>query len=222
MRFLRAVSFLGVLVGLHVLRPGAASGQEEAPESGAVPDADRIAARVLALQDSLKATRTYRFGLSVGWRAFVGGDRFVTSPAINPADSTVRIDRTDESDVVLSGVVTAFPFAAEGGTRSFFACGWCGLGFVANLNLASFSAESVTSFNQSIEGGIGLATAMSNDFSLALTVERGFKRRLRDFVKVGEKLEVDGEVLTSLSRDDDRFFVDDNRTAISLKFVFFF
>ena len=62
---------------------------------------------------------------------------------------------------------------------------------------------------------------MDDDFSLGLTVERVFSRRLRRFVTQGTPLVVAGDTLTSLDRTDDRFFRDDNLTAVSFKFLYF-
>lgn len=212
MSLLRFLSVLPLLVAALAVSPTSAAGQ----------DAEEVAKRVIELQDSLKATKTFHFGLSFGWRGFLGKNESLKEDAtIDPRDSTVVVDRTDQSDVVLSGVVVAYPFA-KNRTQRAGDCGVCRFGFIANLTLASFSDDQLTSFNQSVEGGIGLAYALSNDFGLAVTLERAFRRRLRDHVDVGSKLMADGQIITSLSMEDSRFFVDDNVTAVSVKFVYTF
>ena len=164
---------------------------------GVAPDIGGVSAQV-------------ELGLSVGWRRTTGDDAEMRrSASINPADSTLSVDKIDKNDVVVSGVAVVFPF-------SF------GLGFIANVNLATFGGEGAAPFNQSIEGGGGLAYRFSEDFAIAFTAERAFSRRLRDFVKENEPLLVNGEALMTLDSDDDRFFIDDNKTALSFKFVYMF
>ncbi len=89
-------------------------------------------------------------------------------------------------------------------------------------SLASFNPDNVSVFNKSLEGGIGVAVRLAQDFGLAGTYERVFSRRLRKFVVEGQQLSVDGKVLTTIDETDDRFFVDDNLSATSFKFIYFF
>ncbi len=168
-----------------------------------------------AVAEELKDSGTFRFGLSVGWRTILSPDeRRLRDVAIAP-DGRLLVDRTDGSSVILSGVVAAYPFDET--SR------WNRLGFLANINLADFSSESVGVFNKSIEGGLGLGVRLNADFAVALTAERVFSRKLRDGVDLTKPLLDDaGKPLSALDTADARYFKDDNITALSLKFVFMF
>lgn len=174
-----------------------------------------------AISDSVeKAARTFKMGVSVGWRyTFGSGHRALRDVAIDPVTRNVQLDNVDNNAVVLSGVLSAFPWGRNAKTKR--AKNWSWLGFVANIDFASFGTETTSAFNKSIEGGGGIAMRMHDDFALALTLERVLDRSLRRNIKAGEPLVVDGDTLTTLSRADNRFFHDDNLTAISLKFLYF-
>lgn len=199
------------------------------------------------LQTLEKNSTTFRFGLSVGWRHNGADRRSLTNDVgIEPTTGNVFIERGDRGAFVLSGVVAAYPWrrtdlaarsdepakkAGEidpcptaGATRcrlgrAFAAWHW---GAMANLNLASFSADAISTFNKSIEGGMGVAYKLNEDFSVGATVERIFGRRPRSFVVAGQPIkDKDGKVLYAIDRTDDTYFRDDNMTAWSLKFVYF-
>jgi hypothetical protein len=227
-----------VLASLLSASSGAALAAQVEPEvSQAEKDtAAAIARRVLATRDSLqKVNRTLQFGLSIGIRMITDLDDVnIRNVVISPIDTTLRVDKRDPTDVVLSGVISVYPWKKREATRISvntsdttkrdttvtYKCGACGLGFVANINLASFNADNIATFNRSIEGGIGLAWRLTDDFALAATYERVFSRRIRDFVLPGQRIIVDGKALTAITEDDNRFFVDDNLNAVSVKFVY--
>ena len=199
------------------------------PVMGQVDDstARAITREALAVRDSLKRLKSVKVGLSLGIRIITDvNDVNFRSPSINPADSTLSIDGIDPTDIILSGVVVVFPWhrtskrGADSTAKSH--CGWCWLGFVANITLASFNPDNVSVFNRSVEGGIGLGVRLADDFALAATYERVFSRRLRSFVKDGQQLVADGQVATSIDESDNRFFIDDNLSALSFKFIYFF
>ncbi len=182
-------------------------------------DSARIA-QILRIRDSIeKESKTFHFGLSLGWRHIIARPSdFYRDAVIDPTTNLVAVDTIDQGDVVLSGTLAAYPFwrhSAKGQrtTKHPF-------GFLANINIASFNSDNLSAFNKSIEGGGGVAWRLADDFALALTLERLFSRRLRSFVLPGQMLLVKGDTITSLSRDDGRFFRDDNLTAASFKFVY--
>lgn len=185
-----------------------------------------------------KNSSTFRFGLSLGWRHNTADRASLTTDiGVEPTTGNVHVERFDRGAFVLSGVVAAYPWRRDdlqrgnvrdcpqaGGTtcrigRAFSAWRW---GTIANLNLASFSADAISTFNKSIEGGIGVSYKLNEDFSLATTVERVFGRRPRSFVIPGQQLkDKDGNVLYQLDVADNTYFRDDNMTAFSFKFVYF-
>jgi hypothetical protein len=250
-----------VLAPLTLVTPGSVARaqtpttpQSAQPADAASPTPEQLRQAEQLRQEGLrarldsieKASRTFKLGLSLGWRHLLArGEDAVRDATIDPATNAVRVDEIDNGAVVLSGIMTAYPWkraaateeASAGGAvpgavatressaperpRSWFGRNAWRVGFLANVNLAAFGAENVTTFNESIEGGIGLAYRLSDDFSWGFTVERVFSRRLRDFVKSGTVLVVDGETVTALDRTDGRFFRDDNLTALSFKFLYY-
>jgi hypothetical protein len=175
---------------------------------------------------------------------------------ISPTDSTLRRERdADYSDFVLSGTVTVFPFSIplphpdiekftveQVKENGFYAAVRHipnvatsiinRIGFVANLNVASFGADQLRTIAStlSIEGGLGLALKLDDHFAVSLSVDRVFSRQLRDeFVdmaskteKIDRQIRVDGKILTKLDTADDRLFYTNNRTALLFKFVYSF
>jgi hypothetical protein len=182
--------------------------------------------KVLEAQKQLaEQGKSFKFGLSLGYRRLIGSpSSFVRDAVLNPADSTVQVDTIDHGAMILSGVVVAFPWkrAARGAPPARHPNAWR-IGFLANINLASFANAEISTFNRSIEGGGGLALRMSDDFALALTFERVFSRRLWSFVEAGKKLPHGPNAAAgSFKRDDDTYFRNDNLSALSAKFVYFF
>lgn len=181
--------------------------------------------RILRLQKALdEKNRTLKLGVSLGWRHLISERAsFYRDAALNPADSTVHVEKIDQGDVLFSAVAVAYPWKRPATPTC---CGrgpqlWR-LGFIANIDLAHFANEDLTVFNRSIEGGGGLAWRLADDFSLALTLERVVSRRLRNFVEDGKKLPVGKDTAPgSFTRDNDTYFRNDNLTAASFKFVYF-
>ena len=191
-----------------------------AQDTTAKSDSVRVA-RILALRDSIeKRSKTLRLGLSVGWRNLVTSTGSLRRDAmIDPQTHNVTVDSVDQGDVVLSGVMTAFPWHRVDNCKG--SCKLWPLGFIANINLASFGSEGLSTFNKSIEGGLGLALKFSDDFAFGATYERVFSRALRSWVEIGKPIVIDGKTIESISKDDGRFFRDDNFSAWSLKLLYF-
>ena len=186
----------------------------------AAGDSARIA-EVLRIRDKIeKDSKTFHFGLSIGWRHTLSNTGTpMRDASIDPTTNKVTVDSTDVGDFVLSGTVTAFPWAQAPDSSKWHKIN--PLGFIANINIASFNADNLSTFNKSIEGGFGVAWRLASDFAIGATIERKFSRRLRDFVKPNTVLTVGKDTITTLARDDDRFFHDDNLTALSFKFLYF-
>ena len=210
-----------------MLATASAAPLAQTAQDSAIARGDTLRALTIAKnrEEIEKSNRTFKFGVSVGWR-HIGEDKskgLFRNAVLQPGTDTVRLEKIDQGAVVLSGVVVAFPFVKLCDTS---AVGWRRrfrpLGFIANIDLAEFSDGGVNSFNKSVEGGLGLAWRLSSDFSTAFTFERVFSRRPRSFVMDGQPLPVAVGEEPVLSRDDDKYFVDDNLTAVSFKFVYFF
>jgi hypothetical protein len=184
--------------------------------------ADTTVARILKFRDSIEAqSKIFKFGVSVGWRhALASTGTPYRDATIDPTTNRVTVDSTDSGDFVVSGTVTAFPWAKTDATGKPAAFARA-VGFLANINVATIGSENLSTFNKSIEGGFGIAFRVATDFALGATIERKFSRRLRDFVKPNSVLVVDGDTITTLTKDDNRFFRDDNLTALSFKFLYF-
>ena len=141
-----------------------------------------IAASVLAFGQSTPPTTTptqgttlnlpFKIGLSIGYRWYIGHDDVVPTYTISPNDSTVQRNKdSDWSDVVLSGTIAVFPlnFAKPAdGSEQY----WNRIGFIANVDIASFSIDKAKALSTplSIEGGIGLAYKITDYFALAASL----------------------------------------------------
>lgn len=205
----------------YLLTCGVGHAQDIAPQpqDSASDTSVKVVARQLAIKDSIeRANRNYKVGITVGWRQLIDGDGVYRNAVIDPTTYLVRVDDIDKGDLTLSGVVIAFPWTQLTETRIRRAA--AGLGFVANINVATFGSDGVATFNKSIEGGLGIAYRLGDDFGIGVTYERVFSRRLRRFVTPDMELIVDGEKVESLSIDDGRFFTDDDLSALALRFIF--
>jgi hypothetical protein len=158
------------------------------------------------------------FALSLGVRFIFDKKERFGEPSISPIDSTLQIDNRDRGAVIISGVVMATPFVKK--TSSLR-----NLGFVANVNLAEISSETISAVNnKSFEGGLGISYLLEPNFALAITYDLVFSRRLRDYVlqHAGGKVYDNGKVLTELNRENNNLFIDDNLSSLSLKFIYRF
>lgn len=163
-------------------------------------------------------TSVIHFAVSLGVRFIYDKQEYFGEPSISPIDSTLQIDSKDRGAVIISGVIMATPFVTKGSWIS-------NLGFVANVNLAAISSENVNTINnKSIEGGLGISYRLQSNFALAVTYDLVYSRRLRDYVLIrkGDKLFDNGKVLTELNRESNNFFIDDNLSSLSLKFIYRF
>lgn len=158
--------------------------------------------------------RGVTFGLSVAARLKLGpAEDRVRSAAIEYPDTVIRLDKEDRTDLILSGVATAFPFQGS--------ASW--LGFTVNINLADLGSGSLSLNNKSVEGGLGIAIRASEDFAIGLTWERVFARRPRAHIQDGDPLIGEtGRRIAALDSNDSRFFVDDNQHGLALHFIFRF
>ena len=194
----------------------AKAASEKAAAAKADKDAERIAAAILEL--TRKHPRV-QAGLSLGWRVLRARDTEGREAAISPIDGKVTRTNADRSSVVLSGVLTVYPWQdATGGKSHRFR----NLGFLANINFADFTADRTSVFNKSVEGGLGLALRLADDFAFGVTIERGFARRLRPSFPTGAPIVVDNVNLKTLDNKNDAYFYDDNVTAFSFKWIYVF
>ena len=167
-----------------------------------------------AIVDTGSRPRKVTFGLSVGARVRLGdeADR-LRSAVVQYPDTVIKVDTTDRSDLILSGVATAFPF---GGWGHWF-------GFTANINLADLGSGSLSLNNKSVEGGLGIAVKASDDLAIGLTWERIFSRRLHEhIVERGYDVTESGRRVTNLNIDDPDIFVQDNQHGMAVHLIFRF
>ncbi|MGH7595860.1 MAG: hypothetical protein ACREOI_05875 [bacterium] len=180
-------------------------------------------AEVKAMQTQLnKLTETkggvIHFAASLGVRFIYDKKERFGQPSISPIDSTLQIDNRDRGAVIISGVIMATPFVRK--TSSLR-----NLGFVANVNLAEISSETISTVNsKSVEGGLGISYLLEPNFALGITYDLVFSRRLRDYVlqRKGGKVYDNGKVLTELNRENNNLFINDNLSSLSVKFIYRF
>lgn len=222
---MRLLAFLFAALILSLRTVGA---QEATPPTkpDSVPAAlsDAQLARVhQQIAEFEKSKRVFKWGLSIGWRHIQAPESSLLRNAVlQEGTDTVRVAKIDRGAVVVSGAVVAYPwtFTEEAANERIHRGR---LGFIANIAVASFGQDKIASFNESVEGGIGLAYRVSQDFALAATVERVFSRRLRGHIVPDAALPpLPPGATRDFSVDNDQYFHDDNLTAWSFKFVYFF
>lgn len=163
-------------------------------------------------------TGVIHFAASLGVRFIYDKKERFGQPSISPIDSTLQIDNRDRGAVIISGVIMATPFVKK--TSSLR-----NLGFVANVNLAEISSETISTVNsKSVEGGLGVSYLLEPNFALGITYDLVFSRRLRDYVlqRKGGKVYDNGKVLTELNRENNNLFINDNLSSLSVKFIYRF
>lgn len=208
--------------------------QEAASDSPAQKlekEVEELTDKVGGLLEELEKKSILQFGLSFGPRYLnikSKEEAGFKDARFSLVDSTLKLDDRDKSDFVASAVISITPFRnafkVENGIRWFVSH----LSFIANVNLAEFAGVSnesfKTVFNKGIEGGLGVGLSLTDHFALTFTFERLFNRRLRDYVLAleNQKVTIDGKPLIELNREDDDIFRNDNLTAYSFKFVYFF
>jgi hypothetical protein len=189
-------------------------GEEKADEK-----IEKINTKLDSVLKKLEEKKILRFGFSVGLRYIVEDSGGISDASISFPDTLLVLDEFDRSSLVISGVIAVFPFAKSSGKVA-------NLGFLANIDLAEFSDEEVTTiFNREIEGGMGVLWSFGEGFSLGLTFEKLLSRRPRDHIlgMVGQKIyDSNGKVVTQLDKEDSNLFRNDSLNALSLKYVYHF
>ncbi len=106
--------------------------------------------KLVAKLDSLEnKDKIFQFGLGIGYRTLTSDDEnLFINATISTKDSTLKLQKRHRQDLVLSGVLMAYPF-----NDSSRICGinFCNLGFIANINLAQINEESISFSNSVIQ-----------------------------------------------------------------------
>ena len=195
---------------------------------------DSIATSVEELKRRLEATKIIRVGLSVGPRfTRVKGKESAgfVDPSISLKDSTLQLDDRDKSDFVLSAILTITPGAhlkkptEADRPQRFFYWLFSRSTFLINVNLVNITnGGKGAEFNEKIEGGVGYGISLHKNFVIGVTYERIFNRALRKNITdmKGSVVMAGGQPVTELNPDSEILFRDDNLTAYSFKFIFFY
>jgi len=160
----------------------------------------------------------FRFGVSAGVRTGFGSENTGrTVVTILPNNNKVSLDREDLMAFIISTSLTVFPF--EGW--------WQNMGFTANINLLEFtSAQTNSTFNKPIDGGIGFAVALDKQkkFAVALTYERTSNRRPKEWVldNEGSTIIINGQTVTNIDKNDDQYYINTGLNAVAAKFIYHF
>jgi len=171
--------------------------------------------------------KVFRYGLGFGWRYAYKTKGELIEASISPVDTSLYIDKGDRVALILSGVLVASPFGNCGAKNSNgFNCpmlSWRRIEFIAALNLIELIGGDLEAMNmRSVEGGFGVGYQLHPKFSLSVTFDRIFNRRIRDNIikREGEILYDRGQVVYSLDKNDDRFFKEDNLLAFGIRFIY--
>jgi hypothetical protein len=175
-----------------------------------------------------------KFGVSFGFNQTFDD---LVDARISPIDTTLTLQKTSKTSFLLSTTLS-FPILSKwlGGGRYYRkldASGKAvgdpyfvpsGLSIVTTINLVTFNSAlgGAGLFNQKLDGGLGLGYTFGENVQLALTYEMISFRQPRDFLKKleGQTVEVNGSNLSTLSLDDNDYFIDKYIPSVSLKIVY--
>ena len=194
---------------------------EASQQPDSIPKDESVENKVDELLKRFDKKNPLLFGLSIGYRqAFSIGkaDKFLADAIISPFDSTLQIELLNRHTFLISATLSSFPFEKDTTFKNF--------GFFANINLAEIASDGdfQSVFNRQIEGGAGISWRLGKSLALAFSYEFIFHRRIRDYLfpLEGSQLIVANTPISSLDKDVDEIFRNDNVNAWSLKFIFFF
>ena len=170
-------------------------------------------------------TSLFKVGIGAGHRIFFPSTgQIVSDASINPKDHTLQVDGRDWADFVIASVLIADPFSAY--TESYDAhkrwIAWAlsHIAFVAKLDLLQIDSGGVGA-GKSVEGGIGLAYRLHTNLYFAATLDRVSGRSLRNGIVAGTVYtDKNGDPLTTISKSDDTYFVNDSFLALWLGLSF--
>ena len=159
----------------------------------------------------------FKFGISLAVRTGFGSENTGRAVVTILPNNNISIDHEDLMAFLISTSVTVFPFEGWGQN----------IGFTANLNLIEFtSAQTNSTFNKPIDGGIGFAYALDKKkkFAIALTYERTSNRKPKDWVlnNAGAPIIVNGQPITSINKNDDQYYMNTGLNAVAFKFIYHF
>ncbi len=179
-------------------------------------------------------TKGIKFGISMGFNQTFDD---LYDARISPIDTTLVLQKTSNTSFLLSTSLS-FPILSKylgGGSyyRKLDANGDpvgdpyfvpSGLNVVVTINLVTFNSALGGSgvFNQKLDGGLGLGYTFGDNVQLVLTYEMISFRQPRDFLTQynGQTIPVGNTNLSSLSIDDNDYFIDKYVPSISLKVVY--
>jgi len=179
-------------------------------------------------------TRGIRFGISLGFNQTFDD---LYDARISPIDTTLVLQKTSNTSFLLSTSLS-FPILSKylgGGSyyRKLDANGNevgepyfvpSGLNVVVTINLVTFNSALGGSgiFNQKLDGGLGLGYTFGDNVQLVLTYEMISFRQPRDFLTKlnNQTIPVGNSNLSSLSIDNNDYFIDKYIPSLSLKVVY--
>ncbi len=181
---------------------------------------------------SLAELKAVSIGFSVGPR-FSSQDSYEYSIA---NDGTLIRDALTSNTFIISSSLNILPFTknqmvqnriryyedAGRPTRSFLWKMVQNVGIFVNVNLIDISTERTElSFNEAVDGGVGVGFRLAPKIYIAYGLEFFTNRQIRGFYanQLGQSIMVDGQPLTTLDAGDDRFFRNNTSTGWSLRLI---
>lgn len=181
-----------------------------------------------------KVNKGVDFGISLGFNSVF--DK-VYEARISPLDNKLKVTDVPKSAFLIStGISVPLSKGKLGGRyyRKLDAQGKkygpvyyvpYGLCFVATVNLVSFNSAATGSvFNSKIDGGLGLGYRINDNFQMALTYEMISYRQPRQFLLDNYNEQVlrnmNGDIISSISLDDNNYFRDRYMPSMSIKFFY--
>jgi len=179
-------------------------------------------------------TKGIKLGISMGFNQTF--DKLYDA-RISPIDTTLVLQETSNTSFLLSTTLS-FPILSQklgGGNyyRKLDASGEpvgdpyfvpSGLSIIATINLVTFNSAlgGAGLFNQKLDGGLGLGYTFGEKIQLAATYEMLSFRQPRDYIQElnGKTIKVAGSNISTLSIDDNDYFIDKYVPSVSVKIIY--
>ncbi|PWH83054.1 hypothetical protein DIS18_00420 [Algibacter marinivivus] len=169
------------------------------------------------------------FGLSLGFNNALESLKLAQ---ISPIDNTVIITDAQKTNFVLSTAISvpisfqkkkAYRYLDNNGKQMgqvHRISEWSIIGVVNLVTLKG--AESGSTFNQKLSGGLGLSYSFSSDFAIGLSYELISYRKPKDFLinQEGQEIQVNGEALKSIEISNDAYYFDRYAGTLALKIIY--
>lgn len=177
--------------------------------------------------------KAIKFGISMGFNQTF---KSLYDARISPIDTTLILEKTPNTSFMLSSTLSFPILNGFLGSKYYIKKDNAGnnvgdpyllpsgLSMIVTVNLITFNSAlgGTGIFNQKLDGGLGLGYTFGKKSQVALTYEMLSFRQPRKYIQNlnGQSIKVNNSNLTSLSMDDNDYFIDKYVPSLSFKVIY--